>query len=55
MLSDQVVMRFVAQKRDQRGIGAEQNSGGIAAANAVWSIGDQRAEVDFGAPQSLLG
>ena len=53
--ADQFRAGFVAQHGHQRRVYVEQNAGGVAAADAVGSIGDQRAEVDFRAAQAFLG
>ena len=53
--SDQFRARGVAQHGHQGRIHVQQDAGGVAAAHAVGSMGDQGAEVDFGAAQSFLG
>ena len=39
---------------DQGRVHVEQNAAGVAAADAVGSMSDERAKVDFGAAQALL-
>ena len=51
----QLRARGVAQHGHQRRVYIQQDAGGVAAAYAVGSMGDQGAEVDFGAAQSFLG
>ena len=53
--ADQLRARSVAQHGHQRRIYVEQNAGRVAAADAVGSMGDQRAKVDLGAAQAFLG
>ena len=53
--SHQFRARGVAQHGHQRRIYVEQDAGGVAAAHAVGSMGDQGSKVDFGAAQSFLG
>ena len=47
--------RGVSQHGHQRGIYVQQDAGGVAAAHAVGSMGDQGAEINFRAAQSFLG
>src|SRR5580698_2120767 len=52
--SHQFIRRRIAEKGYQGGVGAEQDSGGVTTANAVGSVGDQRAEIDLRAAQAFL-
>src|SRR4029077_11665345 len=54
VLADQFVGGSVAKQYEDRQVGVENLSSGIAAANAVWGVGDQRAEVQLGTAQVFL-
>ena len=53
VLADQFVWGSQAEQFEEGGIGVENLARGVAAANAIGSVGDQRAEVRLGAAQAL--
>ncbi len=54
MLADDVAGRTQAEEFEECGISVEDLARGIAAADAIRSVRDQRAEVRFGAAEILL-